>query len=106
MLWNVYRFFVTYANLDQWEPGKEKSEENSTKNILDRWVLMLLDQLKLDVTSSLENYDTVPSVSYLRNFINNFSRWYIRRSRERIGPSIYDFQTKENGGLKNGKKNE
>jgi isoleucyl-tRNA synthetase len=83
VIWNVYNFFVTYANLDKWEKGAQKVSEN----ILDQWVLSLLNRLVKEVTEDLEKYDTVEAIAKLQKFVDQFSTWYIRRSRERVGGS-------------------
>ncbi len=109
ILWNVYNFFVTYANLDGWKPtrhsGKRDNEHSQNPkddsgqarmtNALDEWILSLLEKLKEDVTKSLDAYDTVRAIDALRNFVNDFSTWYIRRSRDRVGPSAADQADKE-----------
>lgn len=82
ILWNVYTFFVTYANVDGWQ-GKEKSE-----NVLDAWILSLLQKLIHHVTEALEGFDTVKAVEALNAFISDLSTWYIRRSRDRVGPTV------------------
>jgi isoleucyl-tRNA synthetase len=79
ILWNSYNYFITYANLDGWKPG----EGNKSENILDKWVLSLLNVLITDFTKSLEEYDTPQAISLAKDFVNNFSTWYIRRSRTR-----------------------
>src|SRR6185369_11033396 len=61
ILWNVYNFFVTYANLDSWSPKGQKSKIKS-QNVLDEWILALLEVLKTDVTKSLDGYDTVAAI--------------------------------------------
>ncbi|MGH7203488.1 MAG: isoleucine--tRNA ligase, partial [Candidatus Levyibacteriota bacterium] len=95
ILWNVYNFFVTYANLDTWEPGKREHNINKRENILDAWIVSLLEQLQIDMTKSLDKYDTVAAIESLRNFVTDFSTWYIRRSRDRVGPSAQDEKDKE-----------
>jgi isoleucyl-tRNA synthetase len=93
ILWNVYNFFVTYANVDRWEPKELSFEkdyffnEDVKKNVLDRWIIVLLNRLIRDVTNALENFDTVMAVTNLQHFVNDLSTWYIRRSRERVGPT-------------------
>ena len=94
ILWNVYNFFVTYANLDGWKQGT-RNGERGTGNVLDEWILSLLEQLKEDVTKSLDNYDTVVAIEKLRVFVTDFSTWYIRRSRDRVGPSAPDEDDKK-----------
>ena len=87
ILWNVYNFFVTYANLDSWKPDASSVEQKRSNNILDKWILELLEVLKQDVTVGLDSYDTVTSIDAIKTFITHFSTWYIRRSRDRVGPS-------------------
>ena len=94
ILWNVYNFFVTYANLDEWSP-KVTSNKRQVKNVLDEWVLNVLEQLKEDVTKSLDGYDTVIAIEKIRVFVTDFSTWYIRRSRDRVGPSATDEEDKK-----------
>lgn len=91
ILWNVYKFFVMYAEIDNWQPKESKS----TDNILDKWILSLLHKLTKDVTTSLEQYDTVATVNSLKDFVNNLSTWYLRRSRERVGLATEDADDKE-----------
>lgn len=82
-LWNVYNFFVTYANLDNWKPGGRKP---ANKSKLDEWAVNAFNKMLKDLTSSLENYDTPAAVNIMHNFLNkDLSGWFIRRSRERLG---------------------
>lgn len=82
-LWNIYNFFVTYANLDGWTPATTSSSQCRT--LLDRWILARLNELVLKVTHNLENYDACLATQALQNFIEDVSNWYIRRSRRRFG---------------------
>lgn len=95
ILWNVYNFFVTYANLDGWDPSEKEKSEVRSENILDQWILSLSEQLKKNMTKSLDAYDTVAAIDNLKDFVTDFSTWYIRRSRDRIGPSAPDQSDKE-----------
>lgn len=93
ILWNVYNFFVTYANLDKWKPTNDNQQPKT--NVLDEWILVLLNNLVTDVTKSLDGYDTVSAIDQLKNFVTDFSTWYIRRSRDRVGPTAKDQADKE-----------
>ncbi len=86
IFWNVYNFFVTYANMDGWTP-KSQSTATTSQNVLDEWILSLLSDLVVDVTKSLDSYDTVSAIDSLKSFVTDFSTWYIRRSRDRVGPT-------------------
>ncbi len=84
ILWNTYNFFVSYANVDGWE--KSENPEMS-ENILDKWILSKLNGLVKNVTKNLDNYNTVLAIENTGDFVNQFSTWYVRRSRDRVGSS-------------------
>lgn len=85
-LWNIYNFFITYANLDGWKPGIHK-KPGRVANILDQWILLRLSELINIVTSSFEKFDAATVSGEIEKFVDDLSLWYIRRSRERIGPA-------------------
>jgi isoleucyl-tRNA synthetase len=93
ILWNVYNFFVTYAGIDGWS-AENKSKVVST-NVLDEWILALLSQLTSDVTSAFDGFDSVSAIGKINNFINDLSTWYLRRSRDRVGPAADNKEDKE-----------
>lgn len=85
-LWNVYSFFVTYANLD-----KPVVKENfQPVNELDKWLLSSLNSLVRDVTSAYETYDVPGATRPIEAFVENLSTWYLRRSRRRFWKSESD----------------
>ncbi len=84
ILWNVYNFFVTYALIDQWSPNIAKFQ---SQNVLDHWILSLINNLIIDVTKALDAYDTVAAINKIKYFIDDLSTWYLRRSRKRVGPT-------------------
>ena len=43
-LWNAYSFFVTYANIDDWNL-EDDAEVKPSSNVLDRWINSSLDSL-------------------------------------------------------------
>jgi isoleucyl-tRNA synthetase len=92
VLWNVYNFFITYANIDKFEAS---NRSQVTKSVLDDWIISLLHQLIKDVTKSLEKYDTVVAIEKLQKFVSEFSTWYIRRSRDRVGASADNIEDKQ-----------
>jgi len=90
-LWNVYDFFVTYANIDEWRleaPWDEAEPEAPT--LLDRWILARLDQLIAKTTDRLENYDAYTTTMAVEAFLDDLSNWYVRRSRRRFWKSEQD----------------
>lgn len=83
-LWNVYAFFVNYANLAGWKPG---SKNASLKHPLDRWILSELNVLVRDVTRAYESYDVPGATRPIEAFVERLSTWYLRRSRRRYTKS-------------------
>ncbi len=86
-LWNVYSFFVTYANLDQ--PQLNTARVYS-ENVLDRWLLSELHRLVRDVTNSYEQYDVTGATRPIEAFVEKLSTWFLRRSRRRFWKSGSD----------------
>ncbi len=93
-LWNVYSFFVTYANLDKWVPNGLDPTLSGTIPVqdggLDRWLRSELHALVGQVTEALENYDVTGATRPLQTFVDNLSKWYLRRSRRRFWKSESD----------------
>ena len=57
---------------------------NKMENILDRWVLARLNETILGATEGMEKYDIGRAARAIEDFIDDLSRWYIRRSRRRF----------------------
>jgi isoleucyl-tRNA synthetase len=85
-LWNVYSFFVTYANIDKFIPGKGTSETSE----LDKWIISELNQLIADVDEGLDGYNPTEAGRKIEGFVDELSNWYVRRSRRRFWKSESD----------------
>ena len=85
-LWNVYSFFVTYANLDK----PTVTTRPIATSDLDRWLLSELNVLVRDVTEAYENYDVTNATRPIEAFVEKLSTWYLRRSRRRFWKSESD----------------
>ncbi|HEY63272.1 MAG TPA: isoleucine--tRNA ligase, partial [Caldilineae bacterium] len=85
-LWNVYAFFVTYANLTpDWHPNPQSPVTQSLPTQpLDRWILSRLQEVIERVTERLEDYDAFEATQALETFVDDLSDWYVRRSRRRF----------------------
>ena len=90
-LWNTYSFFVTYANLDGWQP--DPREEPSYSD-LDNWLRSELHALIRDVTEAYEGYDVLAATRPIETFVDKLSNWYLRRSRRRFWKSGSDADKK------------
>jgi len=87
-LWNVYSFFVTYANIDKFAPGSKKVSLEPSE--LDRWIISELNQLIVDVDGGLEAYNPTEAGRKIEGFVDDLSNWYVRRSRRRFWKSESD----------------
>jgi len=90
-LWNTYSFFVTYANIDEFNP-EEHELDLEKMHELDRWLLSELNELIEEVTTNMDNYNLSKATRPLLKFVDNLSNWYIRRSRRRFWKSENDEQ--------------
>ncbi len=92
ILWNVYNFFVTYANIDGYSPKQITSRQALTS--LDRWILARLNQTVLNTTTALNKFDPYTSSKSIEELVSDLSLWYVRRSRDRVGPSAENMKDK------------
>lgn len=92
-LWNVYSFFVTYANLDGWDPSQIKEEE-LVYSSLDKWLNSEINSLIRDVTEAYEKFDPTGATRPVEKFVEILSTWYVRRSRRRFWKSESDTDKK------------
>ncbi|MFC2007739.1 isoleucine--tRNA ligase [Chloroflexota bacterium] len=87
-LWNVYSFFILYANIDNFTP--DGGETMSSPSELDRWLTSELNQLVVDVDSALDTYNPTEAGRKIESFVDYLSNWYVRRSRRRFWRSEND----------------
>ncbi|MGH7245701.1 MAG: isoleucine--tRNA ligase, partial [Candidatus Levyibacteriota bacterium] len=92
ILWNVYNFFVSNANTNGWTPKKTWVKSS---NVLDVWILSRLQNTVQTVTDSLSNFDPFPAATSISDFVSDLSLWYVRRSRDRVGPTAEDTQDRD-----------
>ncbi len=85
ILWNVYNYFVTYAN----ETGWNRPTGSFKFRIIDRWLECREYELTTEVTKYLDNYDTVRATKTIEKFIDDLSTWYLRRNRGRKDPEFF-----------------
>ncbi|MBN1483385.1 MAG: isoleucine--tRNA ligase [Chloroflexia bacterium] len=86
-LWNVLSFFLTYARVDGWVPGRDRPAEPTA---LDRWALSRLHQTTAAVREALDDWDTPRACRALEALVEDLSNWYVRRSRRRFWKSEQD----------------
>lgn len=101
MLWNVYDFFATYAeveNIDSNDLAKlkntnfgitqgdnaERTQEIDIVNPLDIWILSRLSELRNEISKGMSEYNIPKALEGVLPFIDDISNWFVRRSRRRF----------------------
>ena len=88
-MWNALSFFVTYANIDRWEPKDDKAPAG-LENVLDRWILSSLSQMVEEIRGEMDQYNLQKAANRFSRFVDDLTNWYIRRSRRRFWKSKDD----------------
>jgi len=92
---NVLAFYQLYANdktqkfsifppAEDWHWRAGNFQFSKKLNVLDLWIIARLNQLILEVTKGLDEYKLLEPTRAIRDFVDDLSVWYLRRSRERI----------------------
>jgi len=78
--WNIFLFWKEYS------PDLQLTTHNlKLENVLDKWIVSKFYSLTKNIITLLDKYDIVSAAREIENFvIEDFSRWYIRRSRSRF----------------------
>ncbi len=81
------RYFLTLSNIVSfYNMYKKESDVDYVESvsILDKWIIVKLKELKINVTSALDLYDLKKASDFISDFILELSTWYLRRSRDRF----------------------
>ena len=84
ILSNIYQFYRTYKTIDTIPAEKDILEVARGTGALDQWLLSKMNLLIKETTDNLDKYNTIKSLKLIYDFINEFSTWYVRLSRERF----------------------
>ena len=82
-LWNTYSFLVMNVELNKIK-AEDIVREAEFKNPLDEWIVGKLNSLIAEVNQEMQNYDLVKASRPLKDFVDDLSNWYLRRSRKRF----------------------
>ncbi len=85
ILWNVYNYFALYAARGL----RPKRSGALKKYLLDRWIEGRTHELMDRVTAYLDSYDTVRATRVIIDYVDDLSRWYVRRSRDRRDAAFF-----------------
>ena len=86
--WNCFIFYNTYSSGDfpslKLKSGEAINQRKSA-SLLEQWILSKLNNLIQEVSQKLNKYEPVAAARAIEKFvINDFSLWYVRRSRKRF----------------------
>ena len=79
--WNAYSFYVSYANIEVFEP---RGIPARSPNVLDRWILSRLNSLIENTNREMEAYKLYNVVPNLLQFIEELTNTYIRFNRKQF----------------------
>jgi isoleucyl-tRNA synthetase len=82
--WNTVSFQSLYARTAGGSYDASTVTPAAERDVLDRWVLSLVNRLAGDVDDALENFDTQRAGRLIAECIDALSNWYVRRSRRRF----------------------
>ena len=82
--WNTVSFQSLYARTAGWSYDASTVTPAAERDVLDRWVLSLVNRLAADVDDALENFDTQRAGRLIAECVDALSNWYVRRSRRRF----------------------
>ena len=89
-LYNTYSFFSLYANIDAFDPKKEKTVPFEDRTELDRWILSELHSLIQTVDAAFEEYEPTKASRAISDFVQEkLSNWYVRLCRRRFWKGEY-----------------
>ncbi len=84
-LWNAFSFFTTYAAADGLGAADlAAAPPPAARPEIDRWILSVLQSLISRVNHEMEGYFLYDVVPPLIAFVDDLTKWYIRRSRRRF----------------------
>ncbi|MCU0961724.1 MAG: isoleucine--tRNA ligase [Pirellulaceae bacterium] len=100
-LWNVYSFFVIYANIDGFDPSQAVEDQVgeldparltrvasyrpvADRAEIDRWVLSELHAMVGTVVERMDQYDSYGACARINEYVDALSNWYVRRNRDRF----------------------
>ncbi len=78
--WNSVKYFLNYQTQYNWK----YDPDSQSKNVMDRWILARLNETISEVDEGMNKYTLQKATKPIFNLIDDLSKWYIRRSRERF----------------------
>ena len=88
-LFNTYKFYAGYANIDNFKYS-EKNVPLEERPQIDQWILSLLNSLIKEVNQDYADYEPTAATRKVQTFVmDHLSNWYVRLCRRRFWKGDY-----------------
>ncbi|MFK7983326.1 MAG: DUF5915 domain-containing protein, partial [Saprospiraceae bacterium] len=88
-LFNTYKFYAGYANIDKFKYS-EKNVPLEERPQIDQWILSLLNSLIKEVNQDYADYEPTAATRKIQTFVmDHLSNWYVRLCRRRFWKGEY-----------------
>ena len=77
--WNIYTFFMTYAEIDN-----PVMNEDTSENLTDKWLSSRISAFVKKTIRAYENYNTMEVIREFEQCADDVSNWYVRINRRRF----------------------
>ncbi len=88
-LWNMYSFYITYAEIDSYDPTKDPVAYDDLSQ-LDKWALAKVNAFVKEANKDFSEYHVERLMRKFEKILDEMSNWYVRRSRRRFWKSEND----------------
>lgn len=82
LIYNSFVFYNTYSSASSLQVAGKPIK------VLDEWIIARLNQTIELATVHLEKYEIGEAAKSIEGLVEDFSRWYIRRSRKNFSPAV------------------
>ena len=84
-LFNTYKFFSSYANIDGFEFEQTLMEPYSERPVIDRWIISKLHTTLREFREAMDDYEPTKACRTIESFVvDQLSNWYVRLCRRRF----------------------
>ncbi len=88
-LFNTFKFFSVYANIDKFT-YREFTLPISSRSEIDQWILSVLNNLVKEVDADYADYEATKAGRKIQAFVeDHLSNWYVRLNRKRFWKGEY-----------------
>ncbi|MFT7452437.1 MAG: isoleucyl-tRNA synthetase, partial [Patescibacteria group bacterium] len=84
-LFNTYKFFAGYANIDNFVFDDSNLTPVSERPEIDAWIMSKLNSMIKNYTEAMDDYEPTKACRFVESFVvDDLSNWYVRQCRRRF----------------------